>query len=69
MEGLTQYLRVDEERPRGNFLCLVCLHGISIFLLTTICVVVMIALSDIARLVSDAHQELDDFSELIPKAQ
>ena len=69
MEGLTQYLQVGEERPKGHLCLLVCLHGIGIFLLTCICVIVAVGLSDLNGLVADAQDELRDFSLLIPKAQ
>ena len=69
MDGLTQYLNVDEERPKSHLCLLVCLHGISIFLLTCICTIVAVGLSDLNDLIRDAHTELEDFSALIPKAE
>lgn len=69
MDGLTQYLTADEERPKSHFYLLVCLHGIGIFLLTCICVVVFVGLSDLNGLIQDAHIELQDLSALIPKAE
>lgn len=69
MDNLTQYLNVETDQPRSSICLLVCLQGISIFLLTTISIVVLIGLGDMNDLIKDAHDELTDLSLLLPKAQ
>lgn len=69
MDGLTRYLNVEPTPKDNRFLCLVCLHGVGIFLLTVICVIVMLALGDADSLIKDAHEELTDLSKLLPQAR